>query len=151
MSYGAAAHGSGAFGSGTAAGARSFSFSRVVFSSEGGEQVTVGGLDDGVYLVYFGPYGTTDDLLCYSGVSGQGNNITVLNGSATFWTPPARKGTAGFLFRKITGVGEDEIYTDQILVVTGFVFRHKILAYRSLFNSRYRTGYRSSADVPLQL
>ena len=143
MAFGAGEFGSVAFGATTTVGGLQFSFTPTQVPRDGGSEVVISGdLTDGTYTVHFGPDLNITDPVCYSGVSGQGNVITVVNQRATVWVPPNPVGVSGFTFIPLPGGGGLAAATGSIINVTPHPFRDKVLATRALMHPRWRTSYR---------
>src|SRR5258708_7211219 len=82
-------------------------FTPSTVSNDGGQVINAvrtggGPWPDGLYNIYLGPTGTTQDAQVYPGVVGQGRYVHVANGAASFVTPPLPVGVYNIL---IVGVG----------------------------------------------
>lgn len=105
--------------------------------------VTLGGagLADGVYEVHLGPLGTTSDPFCYSGISGQGNAVEVINDQFSCISPILLiGGPYDFTFVNTdTQVGN---VSEPAVTIVAHLVRSGTLKYRQLLPRTWRLGYR---------
>ncbi len=110
--------------------------------------VVVGGLGlpAGTYNVFLGPLGTTSDPSCYSGVSGQGNVVTVANNQFTCISPILPiGGLYEFTFVNLTSLVED--ISEPAVTVVAHLVRSGTLKYRQLLPRNWHMGYRGIENL----
>lgn len=105
---------------------------------------TIGGagLPDGEYNVFVGPLGTIADPICYSGISGEGSTVEVLNNAFSCISPILPiGGPYPFTFVNLDTQAVD--VTAPALTAVAHPVRSLVLAYRGLLPRNWITGYRN--------
>ena len=100
---------------------------------DGGYKITLTGMviADGDYYFHVGPLGTYEDPRAYAGSYGSGDVVTVVDGAASFVTPPNDAGTYAITAYDIaTPTTGGTVITD--LVYHNYNHRSETFAYRNL-------------------
>jgi hypothetical protein len=116
-----------------------------VIPKDGGAEVIVEGpMQNGTIRVHFGPLGTIQDPLCYSGIPGQGSTIEVASSSFTFRAPPAPVGGPYALFiERLTGGGPATQVIEDLITVIPHDFKSGTLRLRQTLPRTWLLGYTS--------
>lgn len=117
-------------------------------SNEGGMEVTVmAPFADGTAYIYFGPDGTTDDPICYSGVSGHGSMVTVVDNQFTIRVPPqAVGGPYNIFMERLSGTGSASLLIADAVTVIPHTYQSRVLTFKRVLPPWYKAGIRNPKD-----
>lgn len=121
------------------------SVSSATVMNDGGYLITLRNLSvaDGTFRMHFGPLSSTSDPICYSGVSGDGEASTLVDGVLTCVIPPSViGGPYAFHGVRLSGTGSVSFTTDPFVAVVAHDFKGHMLRCRRLLPRTWRVGYR---------
>ncbi len=114
-----------------------------VVDNEGGEKITVTltNVTDGQYNIHLGPLGTALDPIMYSGISGNGNTVTLTGGVFGAVTPPLPVGGPYRLTLVPLPSGITQV-TEPAVTVIPHLMREKVFSMRRNLSPRWKLGSR---------
>src|SRR5437773_81068 len=102
--------------------------------NDGGYALELSGVTAGTYNIHVGPAGSANDPFCYSGVSGQGQVITVGDDGIASLSIPILEigGPYAFFLARLSGDAAPTTTSDPLLTIVAHTYANRTFGIRRL-------------------